>query len=318
MVNLVLVSHSPSLATGVSELARAMTQQSRVVIATAAGTGDPLHPLGTNAEKIHRAIEAAYSEDGVLVLMDLGSAILSAEMALEFMPEEQRHNVRLCAAPMIEGAIAAAVQASLGGTLDQVAAEAMGALASKADGLSHIQQATATTTAMTELAGAQDVALKIENRLGLHARPAALFVQTAARFKSEIQIARATNEAKRVNAKSINAVASFGVRQNEIIKVYAAGPDAAEALAALKQLTAAKFGEDETAAQPIVETAPRKPVISTDGALLGVAASPGYAIGPAAPLHFVEPHIERRAVDDTAAEWARLQLALDAVRESTR
>ena len=209
MVNLVLVSHSPSLAAGVAELARAMTQQSPVVIATAAGTGDPLHPLGTNAEEIRRAIEAAYGEDGVLVLMDLGSAILSAEMALEFMPEAQRHNVRLCAAPMIEGAIVAAVQASLGGTLDQVAAEAMGALAAKADSLSHIQQvapaATVTTqpslrgtkrspligpeiasqkalamtqveqlpaTTMTELTGAQTVALKIENRLGLHARPA--------------------------------------------------------------------------------------------------------------------------------------------------
>ncbi|MBI5565376.1 MAG: PTS-dependent dihydroxyacetone kinase phosphotransferase subunit DhaM, partial [Chloroflexi bacterium] len=154
MVNLVLVSHSPSLVSGVAELARAMTQQSRVVIATAAGTGDPLHPLGTNAEKIHRAIEAAYSEDGVLVLMDLGSAILSAEMALEFMPESQRHNVLLCAAPMIEGSIAAAVQASLGGTLQEVAAEAMGALASKAEGLSHIQQAIVTSTVPVDLTGA--------------------------------------------------------------------------------------------------------------------------------------------------------------------
>ena len=329
MVNLVLVSHSPSLAIGVSELARAMTQQSRVVIATAAGTGDPLHPLGTNADKIHHAIEAAYSEDGVLVLMDLGSAILSAEMAVEFMPEDQRPKVLLCAAPMIEGAIAAAVQASLGGTLQQVAAEAMGALASKTDGLSHIQQAAPTSTTAIDLIGAQSVRLKIENRLGLHARPAARFVQMAARFKSDIQIARATDATKRVNAKSINAVGALGARQNDIIQVVAAGPDAAEALAALQALAAAKFGEDEPAAQPSVATAIRKPVsfphalggnpdVATEGALSGVAASPGYAIGPATPLHFVEPPIERRALADPAAEWARLQLALEAVRESTR
>jgi phosphotransferase system HPr (HPr) family protein len=254
----------------------------------------------------------------VLVLMDLGSAILSAEMALEFLPEDQRHNVLLCAAPMIEGSIAAAVQASLGGTLQQVAAEAMGALASKTEGLSHIQQAAPTPTATVELTGAQSVLLKIENRLGLHARPAALFVQTAARFKSEIQIARATNEAKRVNARSINAVGSFGVRQNEVIKVFAAGSDAAEALAALQKLAAGKFGEDDTAAQPIAEKTPRKTAISADGALPGVAASPGYAIGPAMPLHFVEPKVERRAIDDTTAEWARLQTALDVVREATR
>lgn len=318
MVNLVLVSHSPSLVSGVAELARAMTQQSRVVIATAAGTGDPLHPLGTNAEKIHRAIEAAYSEDGVLVLMDLGSAIMSAEMALEFLPEEQRPNVLLCAAPMIEGSIAAAVQASLGGTLQQVAAEAMGALTSKAEGLSHIQQAVPAAAVVADLTGAKTLLLKIENRLGLHARPAALFVQTAARFKSEVQIARATNEAKRVNAKSINAVGSFGVRQNEVIKVFAAGPDAADALTALQRLAADKFGEDDGAAQPVAETTPRKTVVAADGSYAGVPASPGYAIGPAMPLHFAEPKVERRAIDDTAAEWARFQAALDVVRESTR
>ncbi len=53
--------------------------------------------------------------------MDLGSAIMSAEMALDFLPDDKRANVRLIAAPVVEGAIAAAVQASLGGSLDEVA-----------------------------------------------------------------------------------------------------------------------------------------------------------------------------------------------------
>ncbi len=319
MVNLVLVSHSPSLVAGVAELARAMTQHSPIVIATAAGTGDPLHPLGTNAEKIHRAIEAAYTEDGVLVLMDLGSAIMSAEMALEFLSEAQRQHVRLCAAPMIEGAIAAAVQASLGGTLDQVADEALGSLVSKEEGLSHLQPPVVAATASTAaLAGAHEITLKIENRLGLHARPAALFVQTAARFKSDIQIARAANETRRANAKSINAVASFGARQNEAIKVYASGPDAVQALEALKQLAEAKFGEDGEERQPQIATAPKKAKPSAAGALIGVAASPGYAIGPAIPLHFTEPRVERRSIEDANAEWSRLQAALDLVRDATK
>lgn len=318
MVNLVLVSHSPSLVAGVAELARAMTQQSRIVIATAAGTGDALHPLGTNAEKIHRAIEAAYSDDGVLVLMDLGSAIMSAEMALDFMPEGQRKNVRLCAAPMIEGAIAAAVQASIGGSLDQVAAEALGALAAKAADLSHYPHAAVPSLETAALSNARDITLKIENKLGLHARPAALFVQAAARFKSEIQIARVNDEARRANAKSINAVASFGVRQNETIRIYAAGSDANEALAALQALAASKFGEDGEEAQPSVVAAPKQVTVSAEGALVGVAASPGYAIGPAVPLHFAEPQIDRHTIDDAAAEWSRLQAALDVVREATR
>ena len=150
MVNLVIVSHSPALASGVVELAEAMTQQQPIVIATAAGTGDAEHPLGTNAEEIWRAVEAAYSSDGVVVLMDLGSAIMSAEMALDFLPDDKRARVRLVAAPVVEGAIAAAVQASLGGSLDEVAAEAMGALAAKIDQLGHFQPQPPLKTKVTE------------------------------------------------------------------------------------------------------------------------------------------------------------------------
>src|SRR5512136_2000094 len=166
MVNLVLVSHSPSLALGVAELAHAMTQQQPIVIATAAGTGDVQSPLGTNAQEIFHTIEAAYSESGVVVLMDLGSAVMGAEMALEFLPTEKRAKVRLVAAPMVEGSIAAAVQASLGGTIDQVADEAMGALASKAEQLgSWHPQPTQITGTLPALSDAQNVTVKIENRL---------------------------------------------------------------------------------------------------------------------------------------------------------
>ena len=191
--------------------------------------------------------------DGVLVLMDLGSAIMSAEMALDFLPPDQRAHVRLIAAPVVEGAIAAAVQASLGGSLDEVATEAMGALAAKIDQLGVFQPQPPLKTKVTHpLAGAQDIVVTIENRLGLHARPAAQFVQTAARFQSDIFMVRVSDEARRANAKSINAVASFGARQNEVIRITAVGPDASEALQALQELIASKFGEDgEEVAAPV-------------------------------------------------------------------
>jgi phosphocarrier protein FPr len=317
MVNLVIVSHSPALAAGVTELAGAMTLQQPIVIATAAGTGDAEHPLGTNAEEIWHAIEAAYSSDGVVVLMDLGSAIMSAEMALDFLPADKRASVRLIAAPVVEGAVAAAVQASLGGSLDEVAAEAMGALAAKLDQLGQFQPQPPLKTKVTHpLAGAQDITVTIENRLGLHARPAAKFVQTAARFQSDIFMVRVSNEARRANAKSINAVASFGARQNEAIRITAVGPDASEALQALQELIASKFGEDgEEVATPVVM--PPQLAAVEAGALIGVAASPGYAMGPAVLLHFAEPIVERQPIESVAREWARLQAALDTVRAAT-
>uniref|UniRef100_A0ACD5GQF1 PTS-dependent dihydroxyacetone kinase phosphotransferase subunit DhaM n=1 Tax=Desertifilum tharense IPPAS B-1220 TaxID=1781255 RepID=A0ACD5GQF1_9CYAN len=88
MVGILIVSHSRKLAQGIQELVSQMIQGT-VPIAIAAGMDDPQRPLGTDPLQIQQAIEALDCEDGVLVLMDLGSAVLSAEMALEFLPPEQ-------------------------------------------------------------------------------------------------------------------------------------------------------------------------------------------------------------------------------------
>ena len=119
MVGIVIVSHSHALAEGVAELARQMGGPD-VRIETAGGLDLPEHPIGTDAVMVMAAVERAWSPDGVLVLMDLGSAVLSAEMALELLPEERRAGVMLCEAPLVEGAVAAAVTASAGLGLDDV------------------------------------------------------------------------------------------------------------------------------------------------------------------------------------------------------
>jgi len=134
MVGLVIVSHSAKLAEGVAELARGMAGPD-VRLAATGGLDFPDRPLGTDANLVQQAIEQVYSDEGVLVLMDLGSAVLSAEMAVDALPPEQRKRIVLCEAPLVEGAIAAAAQASIGNTLEQVAAEARGALAPKAEQL---------------------------------------------------------------------------------------------------------------------------------------------------------------------------------------
>ena len=114
MIGIVIVSHSAKLADGVMELAREMVG-TEVKLASAGGMALEGRPLGTDPVLVARAIEQAYSEDGVLVLMDLGSAVLSAEMALDLLDPSQRAQVVLCEAPLVEGAISAAVQARLAG-----------------------------------------------------------------------------------------------------------------------------------------------------------------------------------------------------------
>ena len=116
-VGLVIVSHSAKIAEGVVELAAQMAGQVR--IEAAGGTDDG--GIGTDAGRIAEAIEAADSGEGVLVLVDLGSAVLSTSMAIEeLIDESHRDRVRIAEAPVVEGAVIGAVQASTGASLDEV------------------------------------------------------------------------------------------------------------------------------------------------------------------------------------------------------
>ncbi len=322
MVGLVIVSHSAQLAEGVRELAQQMTQ-GRVPLAVAGGIDDPDDPIGTDATRVLAAIEAVYSPDGVVVLMDLGSALLSAETALDFLPDDQRPHVFLSQAPLVEGAMAAAVQAMVGAPVAQVLAEAESALSVKREQLSGWAGA-APAADIAPAAGpaatghSEHITLTVRNRLGLHARPAARLVTTAGRFAADVRLRKGDREA---NAKSINQVAILGVRQGDTVTVTADGPDAAAALAALQALADDNFGDRDEAASgqwPVAGEQPASVLRKTDplttAHFSGIPASPGVAVGPAALYRPRLPEVVTRPVDDPAAEWQRLQEAVAAAR----
>ncbi len=128
MIGIVVVSHSPALAAAAIDLASEMLPGTGVRIAVAAGTAGGA--TGTDATTVAEAIADVASPDGVLVLMDLGSALLSAELAVELLGEVD-YEVRLSPAPFVEGLVAAAVQAGVGADLGRVAEEAANALSPK-------------------------------------------------------------------------------------------------------------------------------------------------------------------------------------------
>jgi PTS hybrid protein len=128
-VGLVVVSHSRPLAEAAVALARQMLPGREVAIEVAAGTDDG--GLGTDAVAVSAAMTAADAGDGVVVLMDLGSAVLSAETALELLDDDLRERVLLSSAPLVEGLVGAAVVAAGGADRDRVAAEALLGLAPK-------------------------------------------------------------------------------------------------------------------------------------------------------------------------------------------
>ncbi len=128
MVGIVVVSHSPALAEAAVGLAREMLRERTVPIAVAAGTADG--SIGTDAARVAEAIRSVASGDGVLVVMDLGSAVLSSGLALELLaPLEDE--VVLSPGPFVEGLVAAAVTAGTGADLTRVADEAAGGLLPK-------------------------------------------------------------------------------------------------------------------------------------------------------------------------------------------
>lgn len=311
MIGIVVVSHSRKLAEGVLELAEQMTR-GKVVIQAAGGIDDPENPIGTDPMQVMAAIEsvAAATEDGVLIIMDLGSALMSAETALEFLPDEVKEKVMLCSAPIVEGTLAAAVQASVGASLQVAGTEAREALNVKIEQLAPMTgESLQSTEAHPESSLADDkisIELVINNKLGLHARPAARLVATSGKFKSRINIQK---EDKSASAKSINQVALLAVKKGEKITVTASGDDAGQALDALQALQQDNFGERD---EDIAASKRQTPKIKQqDDSGAGLPGAEGYAIGPAYVHQIVFPRIERRNISDDKGEIKRLETALD-------
>jgi phosphocarrier protein FPr len=250
VISLVIVSHSAKLAEGVAELARSMGGE-ELAIGIAGGLDGPGEALGTDPLKVLQAIDQVYSEEGVLILMDLGSAVLSAEMALELMPPDRRANVMLCEAPIVEGAVVAAAQIRAGSSLTRVASEALRALTAK---ITHLRgpvepQPKSSSDEQGSGGGTENqlvIRLRVQNRVGLHARPAARFVQTLQPFELDnVQVRDLTTGGGPVNARSITSVIALNVRQGHEILVSASGSEAGVALDALCKLVAANFGDQE-------------------------------------------------------------------------
>jgi PTS hybrid protein len=117
MVGLVLVSHSATLAAGLKELIAQLAPD--VTVVAAAGTDDGR--IGTSPDAVTAALGQADTGDGVVVIPDLGSAVLSVRVALDDAPDPK---TVLVDAPFVEGAVSAAVTAGTGATLDEVVAAA--------------------------------------------------------------------------------------------------------------------------------------------------------------------------------------------------
>ena len=308
MVGLVLVSHSRRLAEAAVDLIK-RTVASDIPIAAAGGVGDDRSELGTDALDIQEAILSVRSTRGVVVLMDTGSAILSAETAKELLGIELSDPLMLCSAPLVEGSIAAAVQIQIGLGLAEVANAAQQGLAAKQEQLgdSNQEQAHSSSEAMALPSLGEDLQVVIQNEHGLHLRPAATLIKALAPFNVAVQIENQSAKRGPIPTKSLVDLARLQIRQGHKVRFIVSGPDQQPALAAIRGLVQTNFGESER--KPPISSP--TPAVATDGKPFPVSA--GIAIGQPRFLDQVEPPIPDYAVtgeDAIRAEIQKLRAAL--------
>lgn len=300
-VGLVVVSHSRPLAEAAVALAIQMVADDPPPIAVAAGTEDG--GIGTDAMAVLSGIEEVASSAGVLVLMDLGSAVLSTEMALEFLGEVD-YRVELTGAPLVEGLVAAVVQASLGSDLDTVRSEAAAALDAKHDQVGDRAEVALSGAEPTPVEdrtedpadAVSDVVLV--NEQGLHARPAAALVRVAAGHDARLEVVNLSTGAGPAAATSLSGVARLGARHGHRLQLAAWGPDAQAAVDAVGELVRDGFGEpvapvpagedaatrDGDGRDEVPPAARPRPAWATSAPSAVVGISPGRAVGPVARL----------------------------------
>jgi phosphoenolpyruvate-protein phosphotransferase/dihydroxyacetone kinase phosphotransfer subunit len=312
MVGIVLVSHSRPLALGLKVLVQAMTG-AKLPLAVAAGVGEDRAELGTDAVEIAEAIRSVMSEDGVLVLMDMGSAILSAETALDLVDRSLRSKIRLSSGPFLEGAIAAGVTANLGAGLNQVAYEAEHSLHQK---LAHFELEPESSPAISvDVSGGETTpapspaaswVFAVKNAHGLHARPSARLIRESARFQADVTVENVTGHKGPVSARSLSALASLEVRQGQEMRVTATGPEAQQALQAIRILVESGLGDH------VATVATGRASASLPGRAQPVAE--GIAFGPMLFQTDQPMAVPQHPAEGLEQEAARLHAALATAR----
>lgn len=223
-VGLVFVSHSSKIADGLVDLAGQMAPD--VALVAAGGTDDG--GIGTSFDLVTAAIGRADTGEGVVILCDLGSAILTAETAIDFLDDDARSRVAIIDAPLIEGGVAAAVAAQTGQDLSGVAAAARTAFERPESSIA--QQEDGVPSGYSRV-------VTVINRDGLHARPAADFVKLAGTFASRVTV-------NGKDAKSLLAIMALGLVRGREAEIATEDPEGRPAVDALADLVASGFGED--------------------------------------------------------------------------
>jgi multiphosphoryl transfer protein len=305
MIGLALVSHSRALAEAAVDLIRRTVSDS-LPIAAAGGVGETHSEIGTDTIDIQQAIESVAQPDGVLVLMDMGSAILSAEMAKDLLGGSI--NVRLCSAPLVEGGIAAAVQIQAGSPVADVVAAAQRSLLPKQDQLGESEE-------ITETAAAPVVAEEIfesvlQNVYGLHLRPVATLIKSLGPDAKNVRLENLTAKRGPVVAASLVDIARLQGKKGDTIRFMVSGSKTASIRKEIESFLSQLAHEDVHPLTPAKEES-----VNVEP----IAVSPGLAVGCVLFDDQVDvkiPETRPNTPEEVGAECQRLTEAIAAAQQN--
>jgi multiphosphoryl transfer protein len=307
MIGLLLVSHSRALAEAAVDLIR-RTVSPTISIAAAGGVGETHSEIGTDAIDIQQGIQSVAQPDGVLVLMDMGSAILSAEMAKDLLGDSI--NVRLCSGPLVEGGIAAAVQIQAGSPIADVVAAAQRSLLPKQDQLGEV-------TPVAEPNGAPAAAEEsfesvLENVYGLHLRPVAALIKTLGTDAKNVQIENVTGRRGPIVAASLVEIARLQAKKGDTIRFRLSGPNTAHVRKEIESFLERLSSED---GQPLSPATAKQDSASP----VPIPVSAGLAVGRALfsdRLDLKIPDTRPNTPAEIEAECHRLTAATGAAEQN--
>lgn len=244
-VGLVLVAHSGKLAEGIAEVAAQMAPD--VVVVPAGGLPDG--GIGTDYDRVWAAVDTADTGAGVVLLYDLGSAQMTAELAVEMLGDPD--SALVADAPLVEGAMAAAVAAQGGADAAGVHEAAVAAAGQLFGGVAAALEEAGLDEAGLDEAGPEQPEVReqgpaaraeyvLTNEVGLHARPAALLAQAVVGLDAQVTVQSGDQDA---DAASVLALMGLGARKGDRIEVTARGPAASEALRQIGDVIARNFDE---------------------------------------------------------------------------
>ena len=274
MFGIVIVSHSRTLAKSLCKLAEELSGK-KIPVTYAGGVEGKDEVFGTDATDIMDAVESVYSDDGVIIFADMGSALISSETALDFIDSDKAGNIYISSAPLVEGVISAAVQCSIGTSLKQSLSEAEESLLQKIEYLKKDEEFSApdkdsneniiSKTSCDNDRGSRNFTgseltektdhdrkitgvFTIKNKNGLHARPAAKLVKAVSESGCIAEVSNTTKKRGPVNALSMNRLSTLELVSGDEMLVDAQGnsEESENLLKTIKKLVDDNFGEEES------------------------------------------------------------------------